>query len=159
MRFKRIAVWIVVSAFLFTVAGLGLEGAWAQDEQPLAASVTTSGSATLLAKGAAVRVPILYTCSAASGITVNSGYIDFRFDQVVKKGTTRTFGSTSLTPVCDGVQHSVDMIVYSDYGVPFRKGVALVSANFYVSGHDLSGGEYGGSVSAYASSVTEIKVQ
>jgi hypothetical protein len=159
MRVKRIAVWIVVSAFLITVAGLGLEGVWAQTEQPLTASVTTSSSATLLAKGAAVQVPVVYSCVAASGITVESGFVSIRLDQVVKKVVNRSFGSLPIAPVCDGAQHTVILTVYSDNGIPFRKGVALVSAHLSVFGRDPTGGEYGGFVSADASSTTEVKIQ
>ena len=160
MRFKRIAVWIVVSAFLITVAGLGLEGVWAQEEQPLTATTGAGSDATLLAKGAAVQVPVVYTCVAASGVTIESGYVEVRLDQVVKKVVYRAYGSVSLKPVCDGLQHSVDVVVYTQYnGIPFRKSLALATVTFNVFGRDLSGGEYGGYVSAYATSATELKVQ
>ena len=160
MRIKRIAVWIVVSAFLITVAGLGLEGVWAQDAQPLTASVGTGSSATLLAKGAGVQLPVVYTCVAAPGITMSSGYVEVRLDQVVKKVVYRSYGSASFSPVCDGTQHTVDLVVYSSYtNIAFRKGVALATANLNIFGRDPSGGEYGGYVSASASSAAEVKIQ
>jgi len=159
MRIKRIAVWIVVSAFLITVAGLGLEGVWAQTADPLSATISVGPNATLLAKGAAVSVPVSYSCVAAEGVTVTDGSVSVRLDQVVKKSVYGAYGYTPISPVCDGQQHSVDVVVYANSGVPWRKGVALAASFINVYGQDASGGEYGGYVSTGAGASAEVKIQ
>ena len=158
MALKRIAVWIVVAAFLVTIGGLGLEATWAQEETPLSATLS-AGDPTLVAKGVAVTTPILYSCTAASGVTINVAHLTVQVRQAIQKKVIATgFGFTSFVPVCDGSLHSFEVTVFTS-DLPFRKGVALVLANLEVYGTDPSGGEYGNNVAAFAGATQEVRIK
>jgi hypothetical protein len=148
MQFRRWVAWAVLAAFLATIVGVSLEGAWAQEEPSIDLTIRT-GESTLLAKGAGINVPVIYSCTADAGIEINGAYVSVGVNQVVKKVVKNSANSVNLTPVCDGTEHTVDVIVFATpWTGPFIKGPAIVNAYMQVYGTDPSGGEYGTSVYA-----------
>lgn len=165
MRIKRWAVGLVFSAFLATVVGIGLEGVWAQESTALTSTVSV-GTPQLAAKGAGVYVPVVYTCTAGSGVTISDSYVYAEVQQAAKKNSIAVGQSyLQITAVCDGQPHTETVLVtsripgYGTPGVPFTKGPAIVTARFHASGNDSAGGEYGGYVETNAATTVETRVR
>jgi hypothetical protein len=162
MVLKRFSIWLILAAFIATTAGLVFEGAWAQEEPALQTTVRV-GEPTLVAKGAGVSVPVIYTCTAAPGVTVDNAFLSVSVRQAVKKQITTGQSFQSFTPICDGAEHTIEALVFAgSSGGPalaFAKGPAIVSAFLEVSGTDPSGGEYGSRVFATANTTTETRIR
>jgi hypothetical protein len=165
MQLKRWSIALVLMAFLATVVGVGLEGAWAQGEPaPISVSVSI-GQPTLVAKGAAVNVPVIVTCTVAAGVEFREGWIYVHVEQAIQpiKLVAVGDGNGPLTTPCDGVAHATELLVrpnpYNGTPVAFRKGVALITAYVPVAGIVPNGGEYGTYVNASDTETAEVKIK
>jgi hypothetical protein len=97
------------------------------DAVPTAASASLTGNATLVAKGAAVDVEFIYSCSPDSYYHDSSAELTQRVSGG-RIATGRGVNSSEL--VCDGVQHTgVDRVI-PNAGLAFKKGDALVTWSF-----------------------------
>jgi hypothetical protein len=94
--------------------------------------VVDIGTGRLVAKGAAVNVPVTYTCGPGE---INFGYIYVELSQRTQQGRlAQGFGFTRDI-VCDGTPHTVIVRVTPDAffgGVAFKSGVALADATLVV---------------------------
>jgi hypothetical protein len=146
MRLKRWSVIVAIIALLATVAGVSLEGAWAQGEPELQTSGGV-GDVKLLAKGVGLSVPLQITCSGASQVTYFEMSVEIR-QRVSKSATAVTGASTYIfdsdvtVPVCNGQPQTVALRTAISQGTPFKKGVALVSGSVYLCGIVDTSGEY-----------------
>ena len=96
---------------------------------PTAASASLTGKATLVAKGAAVDVKFVYSCSPDS-VFHDSGA---ELTQAVRGGHLATGDGANVSElVCDGVQHAAaDRVIASvSGGFAFKKGPAVVHWSF-----------------------------
>ena len=122
--FRRVVIRIV----LLVTLGLALAAAvpiLPAVAQPTAATAELGQTATLVAKGAAVQVPVIYSCSpdTASGsvsVTVT--------ERVGGKRIAQGSGGTSSL-ICDGAQHTALVTVTSFSGTAFHQGVALAQGS------------------------------
>jgi hypothetical protein len=97
----------------------------AQESPVITASLT--GHATLVAKGAAVDVEVLYSCSSEVPESISVATINvFDVTQRVRGGHLATgSGSGSDSLVCDGAEHvAVDRVI-ADGDLAFKKGEAV----------------------------------
>jgi hypothetical protein len=90
-------------------------------------SARVGDTATLVAKGAAVDVAVIYTCSpdAASG----AASVDLT-QRVSGKRLARGSGASDAIS-CDGTEHTVILTEVAD-DVPFKKGDATAQGSFEV---------------------------
>lgn len=97
----------------------------AQESPVITASLT--GNATLVAKGAAVDVEVLYRCSAEFPELISDASINV-FDMTQRVGGGRLAtgsGSGTGNLVCDGAEHvTVDRVI-ADGDFAFKKGDAV----------------------------------
>ena len=95
--------------------------------------VVDIGTERLVAKGAAVNVPVTYTCGPGE---IDYGYIYVRLTQRVQQGQlAQGYGFTDENLVCDGTPHTVILQVEADTyfgGAAFKSGVALATATLVV---------------------------
>ena len=82
----------------------------------------------LVAKGAAVLVPIEVTCGQASSPPMSSSVIVAVHQRT---GNHITEGSGSARLVCDGTAQTVEALVTAE-DTPFKPGTALVTANTFI---------------------------
>ena len=116
----RIPVVVALATLLATVSLTA--PAVAQETPIITASLT--GNATLVAKGAAVDVEVLYSCSS----DVTSASIQVRLTQRVGGGRlTEGSGSTSGL-VCDGAEHIAVVRVIGE-SLAFKKGDAVAQGS------------------------------
>jgi len=87
-------------------------------------SVGVGDPATLVAKGAAVSVPVDVTCPAGS-----TGYLSVRVTERAGSRIASGFGSSSV--VCTGAPQTVDVLV-TGQGQAFKKGPAVAEASLSV---------------------------
>jgi len=92
----------------------------------LALDVLVQSPANLIAKGAAVGVPILYTCSGASFASLQVNVTERVSGNAVANG----FGQLS-NPICTGEIESVTMDITASGARAFAKGAAFVSASLF----------------------------
>jgi hypothetical protein len=94
--------------------------------------VVDIGTGRLVAKGAAVDVPVTYTCGPGDLVF---GFLDVQLSQRTQQGRlAQGFGFTDDI-VCDGTPHTVIVRVTPDAffgGVAFKSGVALATATLVV---------------------------
>jgi len=94
--------------------------------------VVDIGTGRLVAKGAAVDVPVTYTCGPGD---LDFGYLFVNLSQRTQQGRlAQGFGFTDDI-VCDGTPHTVIVRVTPDPyfgGVAFKSGVALATATLVV---------------------------
>jgi hypothetical protein len=118
---------IIGGALAATVSVLPAVG---QDSPPH--PVVDIGTGELVAKGAAVNVPVTYTCGPGE---IQYGYIYVELSQRTQQGRlAQGFGFTRDI-VCDGTPHTVIVRVTPDAffgGVAFKSGVALADATLVV---------------------------
>jgi hypothetical protein len=137
MKLKRWAVVVILSAFVATVAGYTIQGAWAQQTSNLQLAVSTSDP-QLLAKGVGVSVPVNVTCSGANQVTYFVGRLDLlqRINKTsVAEGGVEFgyYADNYLLPVCDGQTHTYAVkTVIPQSSVIFKKGSALVTGYGYL---------------------------
>ncbi|HZN16584.1 MAG TPA: hypothetical protein VFB84_00030 [Micromonosporaceae bacterium] len=92
---------------------------------PPLAGVQVGSPATLVAKGAAVSVPVTVICAPGG-----SGQLGVEVTQ--RSGGNIATGSTSIYDIaCTGSFQTINVMVNAS-GEPFRKGTALVTARFTV---------------------------
>jgi hypothetical protein len=94
--------------------------------------VVDIGTGRLVAKGAAVDVPVTYTCGPGD---LDFGYLYVQLSQRIQQGRlAQGFGFTEDI-ICDGTPHTVTVRVTPDpYGAAaaFKSGVALAEATLVV---------------------------
>jgi hypothetical protein len=116
----RVAL-VMVLAFAVTTILPGLP-AVAQPTIP----AQLGDTAKLVAKGAAIEVPVIYTCPPGVPLPPLFVMVTERVDD---DETAQGFGlGGSLT--CDGAQHTNSVMVTSFNGNAFRKGVAVANGLF-----------------------------
>jgi hypothetical protein len=81
----------------------------------------------VLAKGAAVTVPVTYTCSADAA----NADMYLRFTQRVGKSVAWGESWANSVP-CDGTQQTIQITFRPSSDVPFKKGVGYAEAAFTV---------------------------
>jgi len=117
---------------LLLLAGLGLALSAAfpmlsAAAEPTSVTAALTDSAALIGKGAAVEIPVVYTCSADA----SWGGIDlFVTERVPGNRTAQGWGST-FGVVCDGTQHTYPVTVPSGNGIAFHTGTAVVQGSLY----------------------------
>jgi hypothetical protein len=94
--------------------------------------VVDIGTGRLVAKGAAVNVPVTYTCGPGDLVY---GYLYVELSQRTQQGhLAQGYGFTDDI-VCDGTPHTVIVQVTPDAyfgGVAFKSGVALATATLVI---------------------------
>jgi hypothetical protein len=129
-RISRILAVVIVAV----LASMALSSAAVA--VPTAVSAGLTGNATLVAKGAAVDVEFVYSCS--SDATFADGRVD-ALTQRVSGGRIATGSGSSVNPlVCDGVQHTGAARVTASGSLAFKKGDALVIGSFLGCDIDFS---------------------
>jgi hypothetical protein len=95
--------------------------------------VVDIGTGRLVAKGAAVDVPVTYTCGPGQ---INFGYIYVQVSQRTQQGRlAQGYGFTDQNLVCDGTPHTAIVQVTAESylgGAAFKSGVALANATLVV---------------------------
>ena len=124
----RILIAIILGgALAATVSVLPAVG---QDSPPH--PVVDIGTGRLVARGAAVDVPVTYTCGPGDLVF---GFLEVQVSQRTQQGRlAQGFGFTRDI-VCDGTPHTVIVRVTPDAffgGVAFKSGVALATATLVV---------------------------
>jgi hypothetical protein len=127
---RRLVVRIIFlgSLSLALVAVSGLPAA----AQPTV-TVELGQTATLVARGAAVQVPVSYSCSPDAAFTALSVTVNER----VGGNRIAQGGLVTSDLICDGAQHTALVTVTSITGNAFHKGVAFVQAD--LSACDVNG--------------------
>jgi hypothetical protein len=126
-HFARILLIGALGTALGTVALTPV--AVAQEPPVITASLT--GNATLVAKGAAVDVEVLYSCSSETPELIVVASVNvFKVTQRVGGGRLATgSGAGFESLVCDGVEHlTVDRVI-ADGGIAFKKGEAVAQGS------------------------------
>jgi hypothetical protein len=116
---------MLIGALVTAFSTVALTPAVAQEPPVITAGLT--GDATLVAKGAAVDVEVLYRCSAEFPELISDASINvFDLTQRVRGGRLAT-GSGSGTDdlVCDGIDHVIVDRVIADGDFAFKKGDAV----------------------------------
>jgi hypothetical protein len=118
---------IVGGALAATVSVLPAVG---QDSPPH--PVVDIGTGRLVARGAAVDVPVTYTCGPGDLVF---GFLEVQLTQRTQQGRlAQGFGFTRDI-ICDGTPHTVIVRVTAESffgGVAFKSGVALATATLVV---------------------------
>lgn len=92
-----------------------------QDSPPSVVSVEVGDEATLVARGAAVSVPVEVICPAGS-----RGFVSVRVTQ--RAGSRIASGSAGTSDfICTGATQTVDVLVHAQ-GQAFKKGPAVAEA-------------------------------
>jgi len=124
----RTLIAIVIGSAL--ASALSVLPAVGQDSPPH--PVVDIGTGRLVAKGAAVDVPVTYTCGPGDLVY---GYLYVELTQRTQQGRlAQGFGFTEDI-VCDGTPHTVIVRVTPDAyfgGVAFKSGVALATATLVI---------------------------
>ena len=118
---------LVVSVLAAVLGALGLAPAAVAQEEPTAISVSLTGTATLVAKGAAVDVEVLYRCSSEFPESISVATVNlFNVTQRIGGGRLATgSGSGSDSLECDGAEHLVVARVFASGDLAFKKGDAV----------------------------------
>ena len=95
-------------------------------QEPPVVTASLTGNATLVAKGAAIEVDVLYSCSSEFPETITVANVNvFVVTQRVSGGRIATGSGTSFEQlVCDGAEHLTTDRVVADGGLAFKKGEA-----------------------------------
>jgi hypothetical protein len=95
--------------------------------QPTSATAELGQTATLVAKGAAIEVPVIYSCSP------DTAFGDIFFSSVTERvgGNRTATGSGSFRDLtCDDAQHTALVTVVSGNGIAFHQGTGFVQGAF-----------------------------
>jgi hypothetical protein len=117
---------------LALVVGLGLAlsaaaPALSAAAEPASVTARLTESATLIGKGGAVEIPVVYTCSADASWGGIDLFVTERVPgQRAAEGWASTFGV-----VCDGTEHTSAVTVPSTNGIAFHNGTAIVQGNLH----------------------------
>jgi hypothetical protein len=117
---------------LVLVAGLSLALSAALPTLTAAAAPTAvpgglGDSATLIGKGAAVQIPVVYTCSTDA----LSGGVELVVTERVPGNRTAQGWGSSWDVVCDGTQRTSSFVVSASNGNAFHTGTAVVQGTLY----------------------------
>ena len=85
-------------------------------------TASPTGTATLVAKGAAVNVDVTYSCSPGT----TSASVFLQLTQRVSGGRVATGSGFVSGLVCDGTEHTTTVTLIADGDVAFKKGDAVV---------------------------------
>jgi hypothetical protein len=120
MRTPRIGlVGLVAAAAVATASPASAE--------PSSVTARLTGSATLVASGAGMEIPVVYRCSADAP----AGGIDLFVTERVRNGrTAQGYGST-FGIVCDGTERTFPLLIVAANGFAFGRGVAIVQGSLY----------------------------
>jgi hypothetical protein len=117
--FRHFARILLIGALGTAFATAALTPAAVAQEEIVTVSLT--GNATLVAKGAAVDVEVLYSCP--SDLTIR-GFV--RLTQRVGGGRLATGSGAGEVGVCDGAEHVGAVRAIADGSFAFKKGEAVV---------------------------------
>ena len=123
-RLVRILLVVVLGTALATAAVA--PAAVAQEPPTLTVSLT--GTATLVAKGAAVDVEVVYSCPPDTMSTS----IRVDLTQRVSSGRLARGGGVISDLVCDGAEHTATVRVIAEGDTAFKKGDAVAEVAFVV---------------------------
>jgi hypothetical protein len=87
--------------------------------------VQVGSPATLVARGAAVDMPLEVTCNAAP----NTAFVQVTVTQHAGSGVAQGFGSTSVG--CTGSGQQIRVRVHASGGKAFKQGTAVASAEIF----------------------------
>jgi hypothetical protein len=104
----------------------------ALDSPPQGAGIEVQSPADLLARGAAVSVPVTYQCAPGDQ------EIEIRVEVVQRSGSGTIYGYGSRTASCTGGLQSTSVTVTAGDRV-FKKGTAVASAEAYTCGYGFCG--------------------
>ena len=121
--FRMLAAICVGGGMAMVVPALPAVG---QVSPPTVLSVEVGDEATLVARGAAVSVPVEVLCSPGS-----SGFINASVTQRVGSRIASGFGGTSDF-ACTGASQTVSVLVTAQSGQAFKKGPALAQASLSI---------------------------
>jgi hypothetical protein len=120
---RRLARIVLIMTLATVLAAAAL--AWPAVAQPTL-SARLVGTATLIAKGAAVEVPVIYSCAADA----TSAGVNIQVTQRVGGGRlAQGFGSISDL-ICDETEHTAVITVTAFGDNAFRRGDAFVQGFF-----------------------------
>jgi hypothetical protein len=117
MRFVRLIILALTLGLLTVLVPAG--AASAQEITRLA----IGDSATLLANGAAVRVPVTVMCSGGRG--------DVGVSVAQRRGREVIRGSGGAALTCDGRARTYNVVVFADFR-PFKVGEAVAFASVFI---------------------------
>jgi hypothetical protein len=118
-------------------AGLGLvlsaaAPALSAAAEPSSVTARLGESAALIAKGAAVEIPVVYTCSPDASWGGIDLFVTERVPgQRAAEGWASTFGA-----VCDGTEHTSAVTVPTSNGIAFHSGTAVVQGSLHACDQD-----------------------
>ncbi len=116
----------LLATFGVAVLMLAASAGPAAAQTPTVVSVEVGDEATLVARGAAVQVPIEVTCPAGT-----TAFVSVRVTQRAGSRIASGFGNTSF--VCTGGSQIVDVTVNAQgSGQAFKKGSAVAEASLFV---------------------------
>ena len=125
--FRHFARILLIGALGTALTIVATPVAVAQEPPVITASLT--GNATLIAKGAAVDVEVLYSCSSESPESIGFASVNvFSLTQSVRGGRLATGSGGSggiVSLVCDGAEHLAVDRVTADGDNAFKKGDAV----------------------------------
>ena len=125
---KRLLLYIVV--FPALVLALAVGACASAGAVPTSASAALGGTATLVAKGAAIDVPVIYSCSSDTSAGTIVVIVSERVPgNHTASGVADTFGN-EFGMICDGTQHTADIRVTSNNTFAFHKGTGVVRGSF-----------------------------
>jgi hypothetical protein len=96
--------------------------------------VTVQSPATLVARGAAIDVPVDVDCNATQNTFVNVGVTE-------RVGGQTATGSGSVQAACNGGHQRLLIRVTAGAGKPFAKGTAVANANIFGCNNTTCGSE------------------
>ena len=108
----------------FAVFGSGSPAAVAYSSPPIFLSVSVQSPATLVAHGAAVQVPVQFSCSSG-----NQAQLSVSVTERVGRKTAN--GQQTVTVGCTDSNETVLVTVSSQNGVSFGKGSAFAQATIF----------------------------
>jgi hypothetical protein len=129
--FRHFARILLIGALGTVLATAATPVAVAQEPPVITASLT--GNATLVAKGAAVDVEVLYSCP--SDLTIR-GFVSLT--QRVGGGRLATGSGSGEVGVCDGAEHVGAVRAIADGGFAFKKGEAVAEGSIQACNPDFS---------------------
>jgi hypothetical protein len=122
---------------LTTILPLGTAAAVPAMAQP-AVTAQFGPSATLIARGVAVQVGVVYTCPAgsdASSFSISTSINERVSGGRIAQGTGGANNTTGTgVIVCDETTHTLPITVLAATGIAFRKGTALANGFFQLCG-------------------------
>jgi hypothetical protein len=121
---RRLIVRIVVLVAL--AAALACAPVVSAVAQPTSATAELGQTATLVAKGAAIEVPVIYSCSPDTAF----GSIGIFVTERVPGNRTASGLGNTFNVTCDGAQHTALVTVTSGNGIAFHRGTGVVQGNF-----------------------------